>query len=330
MNLLPATFAVIALGCLAAAPVSAAWPSPLVKQRADPCIYKHTDGYYYFTATVPAYDRLVLRRSKTLAGLATAEEKTIWMKHRDGPMGAHIWAPEVHFIDGKWYIYFAAGGATDVWAIRMYVLECDAANPLDGPWKELGQIKSFAESFTLDASTFEHNGVRYLVWAQHTPPEKTNTDIYIAKLKSPAEIAGTPVRISRPEFNWERVGFSVNEGPVALIRNGRIFLTYSAAATDANYCLGLLTADENADLLDPKSWKKSPEPVMKSDPARKLFGPGHNYFTVDENGRDVLVFHARGYRDIKGDPLNNPDRATYLRYVTYDKDGVPVFTGADE
>ena len=312
----------------AAVPAVAAWPAPLVKQRADPCIVKHTDGYYYFTATVPAYDRIILRRAKTLAGLATAEEKTIWTKHPDGPMGAHIWAPEIHFIDGQWFVYFAAGEARHIWNIRMYVLQCDAADPLAGPWKEMGQIKSFAETFSLDASTFEHKGTRYLIWAQNTPPDR-GTDIYIAKMKSPTELDGPSVRISRPELPWERIGFNVNEGPCVLIRNGRVFMTYSASATDANYCLGLLTADENADLLDPKSWKKSPEPVLKTDPARKLFGPGHNFFTVDENGKDVLVFHARDYRDIKGDPLHNPDRQTYLRHITFDQDGVPVFTGAD-
>ena len=45
---------------------------PLIEQRADPYIYRHTDGYYYFTASVPLYDRIELRRAKTIAELATA------------------------------------------------------------------------------------------------------------------------------------------------------------------------------------------------------------------------------------------------------------------
>src|SRR5689334_7841248 len=79
--------------------------NPLVLQRADPHIVKHADGYYYFTATAPEYDRIVLRRSKTLQGLSTAAESVIWKKHTSGDMGAHNWAPEIHFIDGKWYVY---------------------------------------------------------------------------------------------------------------------------------------------------------------------------------------------------------------------------------
>jgi GH43 family beta-xylosidase len=29
-------------------------------------------------------------------------------------MAVHIWAPEIHFIDGKWYIYFTAGRSDDI------------------------------------------------------------------------------------------------------------------------------------------------------------------------------------------------------------------------
>src|SRR5690625_3994897 len=89
------------------------YPNPLVEQRADPFIYKHTDGYYYFTGSYPEYDRIVLRRAKTIKGLKEAEEFMIWHKHDQGIMSSHIWAPEIHFVDGKWYIHFAAG-ADDV------------------------------------------------------------------------------------------------------------------------------------------------------------------------------------------------------------------------
>lgn len=82
--------------------------NPLIEQRADPFIYKHTDGYYYFTGSVPEYDRIELRRAQTLEGLIDAEKVTIWVKHSTGLMSANIWAPEIHFIDGKWYVYFAA------------------------------------------------------------------------------------------------------------------------------------------------------------------------------------------------------------------------------
>ena len=124
--------AALAAGALAvtpavatAAPTAKAAPfvNPLVRQRADPYIHRHADGHYYFTATVPEYDRIILRRSRTLNGLATAAESVIWTKHATGVMGAHIWAPEIHRIGGKWYIYFASAPAESVWDIRIWVLE---------------------------------------------------------------------------------------------------------------------------------------------------------------------------------------------------------------
>jgi GH43 family beta-xylosidase len=299
--------------------------NPLIPQRADPHVFLHTDGYYYLTATVPAYDRIELRRSRTLGGLAAAEAETIWRRHARGPMSHHIWAPEIHFIDGKWYIYFAAGRAEAIWHIRMYVLENDSPNPLEGSWVEKGQIETDWDSFSLDATTFEHRGARYLVWAQ-SAPETRGTNLYMARMDTPWSIVGPQVLITRPEFEWERIGHNVNEGPSVLHRNGRLFMTYSASATDHNYCLGLLTADENADPLDPASWAKSPEPVFRSNAATSQYGPGHNSFTTCPEGKiDYIVYHARNYRDIRGEPLNNPDRATRVQIIRWKEDGSPDF-----
>ena len=115
---------------------------PWIAQRADPYICRHTDGMYYFTASVPAYDRIILRRADSLAGLADAEEITVWKKHESGIMSYHIWAPELHYLEGKWYLYFAAGEAENIWAIRPYVLECADADPITGTWKELGKCSA--------------------------------------------------------------------------------------------------------------------------------------------------------------------------------------------
>ncbi|HCU49265.1 MAG TPA: alpha-arabinofuranosidase [Micromonosporaceae bacterium] len=296
----------------------------LIAQRADPHIYKHTDGYYYYTATVPAYDRIILRRSTTLQGLAAATEQTIWTKHASGEMGVHIWAPEIHFINGKWYIYFAAGWSNDVWRIRMYVLENSSANPMAGSWTERGRIVTPLDTFSLDATTFEHSGSRYLAWAQNDGVD-SGTSIYIARMTSPWTITGTPAKISTPTHSWERVGHNVNEGPAVIKRNGRVFMTFSASATDANYCLGLLTASGTSNLLLPASWTKTSTPIFVSNVATSQYGPGHNSFTVSEDGQsDILVYHDRSYRDISGDPLNDPNRRTRLQKLYWNADGTPT------
>ncbi len=185
-----------------------AWNNPLVAQRADPHITLHTDGYY-LTASVPTYDSIELRRARTLGGLADAKPHVIWRQHAHGPMGAHIWAPELHRIDGKWYIYFAAGDAEDVWHIRPYVLENTSANPLEGNWVEKGRIQTDWDAFSLDATTFEHNGKRYLVWAQNIPPEP-GTKLCLAEMASPWSLTKQQVVIASPDLPWERIGHHVN------------------------------------------------------------------------------------------------------------------------
>ncbi|BBB60871.1 hypothetical protein UNDKW_2598 [Undibacterium sp. KW1] len=301
--------------------------NPLVKNRADPQIFLHTDGYYYFTATAPEYDRIELRRARSINELAMADAKVIWRKHASGPMSHHIWAPELHFIDGKWYVYFTAGRADAIWDIRLYVLESSAANPVDGEWLERGQIKTGWESFSLDATTFSHAGQRYLVWTQRDPAsDKKNTNIYLAKMDTPLSIAGPATLLSRPDYEWEKRKYEVNEAPAVLIRDGRIFITYSASATDENYCMGLLTAPANANLLDAKVWSKSSQPVFKSNAASNQYGPGHNSFTTTADGKtDVLVYHARDYRDIKGNALNDPNRHTCAQTFSWNADGTPDF-----
>lgn len=293
-------------------------------------MYKHTDGYYYFTASVPEYDRIEVRRAETIQGLAQGEVSVAWRKYETGPMSANIWAPEIHFIDGKWYIYFAAARTTEtqdgLFDHRMFVLENASANPLEGEWVEKGQVITQWESFALDATSFNHNGTQYLVWAQKDPSIKGNSNLYIAPLENPWTLGAKQVMITTPEYDWEKIGFLVNEGAAVLKRNGKIFISFSGSATDYNYCMGLLWADENADLMDPASWNKLPEPVFQTNEANSQFGPGHNSFTVSEDGRhDILVYHARNYKEIVGDPLYDPNRHARAQVLTWSEDGMPVF-----
>ena len=302
--------------------------NPLVRQRADAQVFRHDDGNYYLTGSVPEYDRLVLRRSKTLAGLATAEERVLWRHEARGPMSGFLWAPELHQIDGKWIMYFAAGpsgGGEDVFRIRTYAVVCDGPDPMTGKWTVLGQFQAPWDSFNLDSTSFVHKGKCYFAWAQREPGIETNSNLYIAPLESPLKLAARATRLTVPTLDWEVRGYKVAEAPAILHRNGRLFMTYSASATDTRYCLGLLTAHEDADILDPRAWTKSPEPVFTTCRETSVFGPGHNSFTVDEEGRDILVYHGRDYEAIKGDPLFNPDRHTRIQRLYYKADGTPDF-----
>ena len=312
------------------AQASTPWPNPLIPQRADPQVLRHTDGWLYLMATVPEYDRLELRRARSVAGLASAEAQVVWRQHAQGPMSRHIWAPELHHLDGRWFIYFSAGEAKEPWKIRLWVLENPSPDPLQGTWTERGQLKTAWETFTLDATVFEQRGQRYLAWAQTDPAAgKHSTDIYLSRMTSPTALQGPQLCLSRPEYAWEQVRHHVNEAPAVLVHGGRVFMTYSAAGTGAEYCLGLLWADAQADLMDARSWHKSPEPVFSSSAGHGIYGPGHNSFLVEPDGTVLNVFHARNYRDITGDPLKDAGRATRVQPVAFKADGMPDF-GAPE
>ncbi|KAK4234223.1 glycosyl hydrolases family 43-domain-containing protein [Achaetomium macrosporum] len=309
----------------AAASPAVNYVNSLIQQRADPHISKH-DGWYYFTATVPEYDRIILRRAQTIQGLASASETTIWRRKASGYGSGQVWAPELHFIDGKWYIYVALGVA-NAWNIRTFVFEGTGSNPLTATWLEKGRIKTNWDTFTLDASTFVANGIQYLIWAQGIPdrPDE-NSSIMIAPLENPWTIRGRAVAISHPTLSWERIGYKVNEGPYVIQRNGKIFLTYSASATDYNYCMGLLTASAGSDLMNPASWSKSQTPIFTSNAKTNQWGPGHNSFVESEDGQsDIMVYHDRGYQHITGDPLNDPNRQTRVQKLYWKDDGTPDF-----
>jgi len=258
--------------------------------------------------------------------LKTAEEKSVWFKHKTGVMGHHVWAPELHKIDGKWYIYFAAGEAENIWNIRMWVLSNDSENPMEGDWKEEGQIKTQRDSFSLDATTFVHKGKRYLIWAQNVSEKKHGTALLISEMENPTTLKGSEVILTEPDFSWEKVKYNVNEGPAVIKRNGKIFVTYSASATNHNYCIGLLSINKDANLLEPSNWYKSPAPVFSTNEDVKRFGPGHNSFTTSKDGKkDILIYHARDYKEIIGGELSDPNRATRARVVEWTESGFPDF-----
>ena len=165
---------------------------PFIEQRADPYIIRK-DGWYYFTASAPEFDRIILRKARTLAGLPDAVEKIVWTRHAEGPLSCNIWAPELHFVDGKWYIYFAAarGGADEagVFDHRIYALENDDPDPMSGGFTEAGRINTGWESFSLDSTTVVYDGKRYFIWAQRDFDIPGNSNLYIAEMKNALSIA---------------------------------------------------------------------------------------------------------------------------------------------
>lgn len=198
-----------------------------IAQRADPYVIRHTDGIYYFMASVPAYDRIVLRSAEKLEELADAEEVTIWMKHETGTMGNHIWAPELHYIKGHWLYLFCCRRCGGQVAYQTVCTGMYRQNPMTDAWVERGMMQCAPEdefsfrSFSLDATVFENHGEYYYVWAEKVGVGKMISNLYIARMESPVKLATVQVLLTTPDYEWERRGFWVNEGPCCFKASGK-------------------------------------------------------------------------------------------------------------
>ncbi len=307
------------------------YKTPFIIERADPHVYKHIDGTYYMTSSVPAYDLIELRSGKTLEELQTNPVKNIWYKHEKGEMSELIWAPEIHYVEGEFYIYFAAAHTQEqdprdhTFCHRMYAIKCKGQNPMKDLWVECGQIVTHQDSFSLDATVLQTPKQNYYIWAQKEIGTNSNSNIYIAKMETPIKLSDKQVCISKPELDWEIRGFKVNEGPSTLIHDDRVFLTISGSATDENYCIGLLYASIDEDLDNKESWIKLDFPLMETDYENKRFGPGHNSFTYDEKGNPLIVYHCRPERVGLDEALYNPNRDMCIQEVYFDEENIIYF-----
>ncbi|SHM55630.1 family 43 glycosylhydrolase [Gracilibacillus kekensis] len=297
--------------------------NPIVGDGADPWIVSHTDGYYYYTNTTG--NNITLWKSKTITGLQDAESKVVWTPEPGAPNSAHIWAPEIHFIDGKWYIYFAASGG-DMEKQRMYVLESATSDPFSDyaypQGTNLGKITTPSDKWAIDGTILEMDDDYYFAWSGWEGDVNVRQDIYIAPMANPWTISGERVELSRPEYDWEKIGEPhVNEGPQFLRNNeGELFLIYSASGswTD-DYTLGMLLFT-GSDPLDPDAWEKNPEPVFEKNPDVGVYGPGHNGFFKSPDGtEDWIIYHAAKFQG------SGWDRNVRMQKFTWNDDGTPNF-----
>ena len=276
--------------------------NPLLASGADPWIIEK-NGYYYFTHTTG--HNLVIYKTKNLDELPQATRVVAWTPPDSTNWSRQIWAPELHFIRGKWYFYFAADNGTNE-NHRIYVLENKSTDPTLGSWVFKGQVTDNTNKWAIDASVFKHRNRWYMAWSGWEGDVNRQQDIYIARMKNPWTIRSRRVRISSPNLEWERHGdlndplnpphVAVNEGPQWLRHKNKLFIVYSASGCWTDYYgLGLLTFTGSRNLLDSSSWRKSSTPVFSTAATDSVFAPGHNSFFKSADGmQDWILYHANG------------------------------------
>lgn len=304
------------------------FPFPVAFNRADPCVTKWGE-HYYFIATNDADNNrtLYVREAATIAGLVYAEEKLILDSSTYPEIGGLLWAPEFHEIEGRLYIFHAATPG-EFFCEESCLMELrEGGNPAcREDWsrprrivrKDGSELCRAGEEITLDMTCFLWEGDYYVVWSQRRfLPKDLGAWLYIARLnpKEPWKLLTDPVILSKPEYGWGNNHTFVEEGPFALIRGDKLWMTFSAAAVDTSYVVGLMSIDQGKDLLEPGNWHKKNYPILTSRSVENEFGTGHNAFVTDEEGVVWNTYHAR--------PGIMGVRCSGIRRVHFDLDGEP-------
>lgn len=289
--------------------------NPLFANGADPWL-EYWQGNYYLTTTTWT-SQLVMRKSPTLAGLATATPVNVWSE-TNVKSCCNFWAFEFHRLqspDGpRWYMMYTSGKQENLDGQHLSVLESAGDDPM-GPYQYKGS--PMPDSWNIDGNYLEHNGKLYLLWSEWVGDEQLN---WISEMSNPWTLTGERMVLSRPSLPWEQSGRKVNEGAEVLKHQGRTFVIYSASFCDTpDYKLGLLelTGDNP---MDASSWTKADKPVFER--GNGVFGPGHNgFFTSPDGSENWLVYHGNN----KATDGCSATRSARAQPFSYKADGTPDF-----
>lgn len=275
-------------------PKAVAYTNPLKDDGgnyADPWFIKAGKEYYYCGAADG--NRLFLKHSQDATKVLTEPDHDVYTAPLAGEHSSNLWAPELHYLAGRWYIYYAADDGENA-NHRMFVLAggTDREDPLAGKFKFAGKVSTGDDHWAIDGTVLELHGQHYFIWSGWTGRKNVAQNLYVAKMKSPTELTGERHMISAPDQSWEQHGKPyVNEAPQVLQHSGRTFVIYSASGSWTDeYCMGQLELTGN-DPLNPAAWHKHTQgPVFKQ--TAKVFGPGHCSFIKSPSGQDYLIYHA--------------------------------------
>lgn len=303
--------------------VKKTFKNPLIT-GSDPWIFQK-DGIYYYTHT--SGNSINLWKATSVTGISKATPIKVYSPASSGPNTKNIWAPEIHFINNKWYIYYTAGDGTDA-SQRTWVLENSNLDPTVGEWVDKGKIyDSSNELWCIDGSIMQHNNDMYYIWCGR--PDKTNKNknqsIYITKMTNPWTLEGASTMISTPTYTYEKAtAHWVNEGPQSLkAPNGKQMIIFSASyCGNDNYSLGQLTLKDGGNPLNLSDWVKSTDAVFSKSISNRAYGPGHNGFFKSPDGtEDWIIYHANS----NANEGCGTKRNIRMQKFTFTANGDPIF-----
>ncbi len=304
--------------------VTSSFQNPLW-DGADPWMIKHGDEYIYCRSS---NNSIIVSRSKYITKMG--ELKQIWSAPATGWNSACVWAPEIHFVDGHWYVYYAAGKSGPPFIHQRTGVLRSKTNDVFSGYEDMGMLNTgdFPDDLSknvwaIDMTILEHKGKLFAIWSgwkEQRETDATPQHLYIQEMENPYTLKGKRVLLSSPEESWETGGpLNLNEGPEILKNGEHVFIVYSCRESWlVDYRQGMLELNNlNGSLLDPKNWTKK-GPVFQGN--SQVYGVGHCSFVKSPDNRENwIIYHSKkssepGWnRDVRAQPF------------TWNADGTPNF-----
>jgi len=250
-----------------------------------------------------------------------------------------LWAPEVAYDNGTFYIYYSAGGKEG----KGHQLRVATATRPTGPFEDSGTVLTPDDPFTIDAHPFrDDDGHWYLYYCRDflnsEGGERVGTGIVVDRLVGMTRLAGERTMVVRPHADWQlyqrqrrwygRVwDWYTVEGPFVHKHGGRYYCFYSGGAwREPNYGVSYVVADHPMGPFASEAGADGPE-ILRTKPGR-VIGPGHaSVVHAPDNVGQYIVYHAwdQGHtaRLIRMDRLNWGEEGPFSSGPTLDPEPAP-------
>jgi len=292
---------------------------------ADPWIVKHNNEYIYCWS---ANNSINVSRSAKMT--KWGELKRIWQAPATGWNRSCVWAPEIHFIQGRWYVYYAAGESGPPFIYQRTGVLRSATDDVFSDYEDMGILYTgdnptdpASNVWAIDMTTLEHKGKLYAIWSGWIKQETTDATqqhLYICEMENPWTMKGQRVKLSSPVESWETGGpLNLNEGPEILKNGEKVFVIYSCRESWlVEYRQGILQLiNPDGNLLDPANWKKSGAVFQGNS---QVFGVGHCSFVKSpDNTEDWIIYHS------KKSTTPGWERDVRMQPFKWNADGTPNF-----
>lgn len=292
---------------------------------ADPWMVKHNSEYIYCWS---AGNGIHVSRSAKMT--QKGQVKKIWQAPQTGWNRACVWAPEIHFIQGRWYVYYAAGESGPPFIHQRSGVLRSKTEDVFSDYEDMGVLYTgdnpadpSSNVWAIDMTILEYKNKLYAIWSGWIKQETTDATpqhLYISEMENPWTMKGRRVKLSSPVEGWETGGpLNLNEGPEILKNGDKVFVIYSCRESWlVEYRLGMLQLiNPEGNLPDPANWKKT-GPVFLGN--AEVFGVGHCSFVKSpDNTEDWIIYHS------KKSTKPGWERDVRMQPFTWNSDGTPNF-----